>query len=249
VQSSLMQSVRVALIGDFDPQITAHRAIERSLQLLSSDTDGPRSLEWKWIATSQLTNGGVTEMLSAFDAVWCVPGSPYKSESGAMAAIQFARTNNKPFLGTCAGCQHAVLEYARNVLGITGAENAEGNPQAAVPLISPLLCSLVEVDDEIHFTAGSRVEKIYGKDRANESYHCRFGLNPKLEHLLSGSQLEITGRDKNGEARAFEIKSQKFYILTQYQPERSALAGKVHPLIEAFVKAAGCRQGRRPLQV
>jgi CTP synthase (UTP-ammonia lyase) len=232
-----MQPVKIAVIGDYNPQVTAHRAVERSLQLLSADMDRVRPLEWNWIGTSELTND-VAEMLSGFDGIWCVPASPYKNADGAIAAVEVARTTNKPFLGTCAGCQHAILEYARNVLGIVDAENVEDHPDAAVPLISPLLCSLVELDDEIHFTAGSRVGKIYGKDRANETYHCRFGLNPNLEHLLSGSELEITGRDKNGEARAYEIKSQKFYILTQYQPERSALAGKVHPLVEAFVKAA-----------
>jgi CTP synthase (UTP-ammonia lyase) len=63
-------------------------------------------------------------------------------------------------------------------------------------------------------------------------------LNPKLEHLLAESELEITGRDKNGEARAFEIKSQRFYVLTQYQPERNGLVGRVHPIISAFIQAA-----------
>jgi CTP synthase (UTP-ammonia lyase) len=229
-----MRPVRVALVGDRDPQVTAHHGIQASLQLLSTERD--RSIEWNWLSTSQLA-GSASEVLR-YDAVWCIPASPYKRESGALAAIQAARTNRKPFLGTCGGCQHAILEYARNVLRLANAENAEENPEASLPLISALSCSLVEAQDEIYFTPGSIVGRLYGTDQAHETYHCRYGLNPKLEHLLAGSELEITGRDKNGEARAFEMKSQRFYILTQYQPERSGLVGKVHPVISAFIEAA-----------
>jgi len=222
------------LVGDHDPQVIAHQGIQATLELLSTQRN--RSIEWNWLSTSQLTTGA-QEVLH-YEAIWCIPASPYKSEAGALAAIQAARTNRKPFLGTCGGCQHAILEYARNVLGISSAENEEENPEAALPLISALSCSLVEADDEICFTPGSIVEKLYGTGQAHESYHCRYGLNPKLEYLLAGSELEITGRDKNGEARAFEITSQRFYILTQYQPERKGLTGRVHPIISAFIRAA-----------
>ncbi len=78
-----------------------------------------------------------------------MPASPYASADGAFAAIRFARENARPFLGTCGGFQHAVIEYARNVIGITDADHAETNPGADMPLIAPLACSLVEVSQTL----------------------------------------------------------------------------------------------------
>jgi len=71
-----------------------------------------------------------------------------------------------------------------------------------------------------------------------EGYHCSYGLNPGLEHLLAGSALKITGRDSAGEARAFELAGHPFFLLAQFQPERQALVGAVPPLVAAFVSAA-----------
>jgi len=229
-----MRQIRVALVGDRDVRVIAHQGIEKSLTLWSGLSR--HAMEWDWLATRALAAEGYD--LSRYDAFWCVPASPYKSQSGAIKAIFHARTANKPFLGTCGGCQHAILEYARNALGLENADHAESNPDASLPLISALSCSLVEVESEVFFTAGSVVERIYGKGKANEPYHCRYGLNPALEHLLKESELRICGRDIHGEARAFEIGRQGFYILTQYQPERSALTGTIHPIVEAFLRAA-----------
>ncbi len=230
-----IQPVAIALVGDYDAGITAHAAIEKSLQLASA-APAAAKVVWRWLSTPQLA-ASVQELIQ-HDAVWCVPGSPYRSAAGALAGIQAARTRNIPFLGTCGGCQHALLEYARNVLGIGEAEHEEEAPHASLPLISALSCSLVEVENEVSFTPGSFVRRIYGTAQSKESYHCRYGLNPRLEYLISGSDMEITGRDKNGEARAFEIRNRWFYILTQFQPERSGLIGRLHPVIEAFLEAA-----------
>ncbi len=182
-----MRPLRIALVGDFDPEITAHQAIQASLRLAAASDI---SIEWDWLPTPSLAVS--TESKLSHDGVWCVPGSPYRSEDGAIAAIRLARERNTPFLGSCGGCQHAILEYARDVLGLTEAQHAEQNPEATLPLISLLSCSLVEVGEEIALAPGSLVHRIYGAERVRETYHCRYGLNPALEHLLAGSGLEIT---------------------------------------------------------
>jgi len=228
-----MRPLRIALVGDFDPQITAHQAIEASLRLASA---AKPSIEWDWLPTASLASS--TSAVSTHDGVWCVPGSPYRSEEGAIAAIRLARERDMPFLGSCGGCQHAILEYARDVLGLTEAQHAEQNPGASLPLISLLSCSLVEVGEEITLAPGSLMHRLYGVERVRETYHCRYGLNPALEHLLSGSELRITGRDPRGEARAFEMPGHRFFVLAQFQPERRGLTGQVHPLIAAFLRAA-----------
>jgi CTP synthase (UTP-ammonia lyase) len=229
-----MQAIRVALVGDHDESVLAHRAIPTALQLAGARLGC--EVQWGWCATDSLLRGPA--ILENYDCTWCVPGSPYKSETGALEAIRFAREAGQPFLGTCGGCQHAILEYARNVLGIRDAEHAEAHPNALLPLISPLSCALVEASGTIHLKQGTMIARIYGRDTVEEGYHCSYGLNPGLEHLLAGSALRISGRDGEGEARALELAGRDFYILTQFQPERNALRGALPPVVSAFVAAA-----------
>ena len=177
-------------------------------------------------------------LLREFDAVWCVPASPYADMDGALGAIRHARETGMPFLGTCGGYQHAVLEFARNALEQTEADNSEVNPTAKMPLIAPLFCALVEQSGDINFTPGSHIEKIHGKSCVTEKYHCSYGIARRYIGLFDQTALDIAGFDRDGDPRTIEIKSHPFFIGTAYQPERSALAGRSHPLIEAFVSAA-----------
>src|SRR5205809_607084 len=80
--------------------------------------------------------------LELFHGIWCVPGSPYRSMDGALRANRFARENGRPFLGTCGGFQHAIIESLRNVAGLKHADHAESNPDAKMPVIVRLACSL-----------------------------------------------------------------------------------------------------------
>jgi CTP synthase (UTP-ammonia lyase) len=107
-----------------------------------------------------------------------VPASPYANTDGALDAIRFARETGRPFLGTCGGFQHALLEYLRNVMGYRDAEHAEIRPAAEMLLITPLTCSLIEQSGVIFFSDGSRLQSLYGRAFAEEKYHCRYGLNP-----------------------------------------------------------------------
>src|SRR5206468_3349855 len=111
----------------------------------------------------------ISEQLRDYAAVWCVPGSPYKNTLGIIEAIRYARTQPIPFLGTCGGFQHAVMEYAEAVWGID-AFHAETNPNTINPVIAPLLCSLIDVTSGLHFEPTSRLRKIYGHDTAHEEY-------------------------------------------------------------------------------
>src|SRR5215467_725373 len=124
--------VTLALVGDRDERITAHRAIDTALPLLSRAIDV--AIEGRWLGTEMVTAAA----LQGVDGVWCVPGSPYRSIDGALCAIEHARTRGVPFLGTCGGFQHAVIEYARDVLGWADAEHAETAPDASRPVIALL---------------------------------------------------------------------------------------------------------------
>jgi CTP synthase len=225
-----MQSVRIALVGDFSADVTAHRAINESMRLAGSLA----CIEPHWIHTSAL---GSAQVLDSFDAIWCVPNSPYANTDGALWAIEWARTRQVPFLGTCGGFQHAVLEFVRHVLGRSDAAHAELDSGASFPVIAPLACALVEKSEHILPTGQGRFAQWYGAPRA-EGFSCSFGLNPACETLLENSGLEVVARGESGEVRAVELREHPFFLGTLFQPERTALRGELHPLVDAFLRAA-----------
>jgi CTP synthase (UTP-ammonia lyase) len=226
--------VRVGLIGDHDPTVVAHRAIPRALALASEATG--IAVEPSWVPTDAVTGEG---RVSGFDALWCVPATPYRSMEGALTAIAWAREHGRPFLGTCGGFQHAVVEYARTVLGWSDADHAETAPGAGARLvIAPLACELVEASGVVRFLEGTRLAAAYGAAEADEGYHCRYGLNPAFREALLAGPLHVAAVDAAGEVRAVELQGHPFYVGTLFQPERAALAGRVPPIVAAFLRAA-----------
>ncbi len=227
--------VTIALVGDRDDQALAHRAIPQALAIASATRGEP--VDHRWIGTAELATP-VDDVLGAFSAVWCIPASPYDNMDGALAAIRFARVTDRPFLGTCGGFQHALIEYFRNVLGQTGADNLESNEATDMPVVAALQCSLVEQTGDIFLSEGSHVRGIYGQNVCHEGYHCSYGFNDSYRALVDESPLVFSGFDAEGGPRVFELPGHPFYAGTLFQPERSALSDTGHPLISAFVAAA-----------
>src|SRR5262245_6433253 len=234
----MKQVIRIALVGDYSPEVPAHIAIPRALALAAEVAECDPAPDW--IATPELARGA-EQRLAPYHAVWCVPASPYASMDGALNAIRFARETGRPFRGTGGGCQHALIEYARGVLGLADADHAESNPDAALQLITPLACALRETRDSIRLLEGTRVRAIYGREEIVEGYNCSYGLNPAFRALLEASPLHITGVDDTGDVRVVELEGHPFFVATLFQPERSALAGTAHPLIAAYLQAAALR--------
>jgi CTP synthase (UTP-ammonia lyase) len=225
-------AIRIALIGDYDPQVTAHQAIPIALGMAAEHSG--QGIQFQWLATDRIN---AATPLNDFDGFWCVPASPYRDMDGALRAIRFAREQQRPFLGTCGGFQHAVLEFARNVLGWSDAEHGETSPDATPALLSPLTCSLVEAVDSIHLVEGSLIAKAYENAEIREGYHCRYGVNPEFERELLKQQLHAVGHDSVGDLRAVELKDHPFFVATLFQPERAALQGTLPPLVRALIEA------------
>src|SRR2546421_7588495 len=158
-------TARIALVGDRSPHVRAHVRIPALLDALAERDH--LVLDAYWIPSEDAETG-----LDGFDAVWLIPGSPYKSEAGAVAAVRAAREGGIPFLGTCGGFQHALLEYARNVCGLPDARHAEQSGDLENAVIIPLECSLVGHEAVIKLVPGSLAESILGADRTLERYHC-----------------------------------------------------------------------------
>jgi CTP synthase (UTP-ammonia lyase) len=224
-------TTRIGLVGDYDPTVPAHRAIPIALRLAGDES--AVSVEFEWIPTEEILDAS---RVIDFSGLWCVPASPYRSMAGALIAIRFARENRRPFLGTCGGFQHAIIEYARNVLGWTDAEHAETAPQATRPVITPLACELVEATESVSFRPGSRIASYYGREESTEGYRCRYGLNPEFQAALVSGPLRVGARDAAGQIRAVELDGHPFFVATLFQPERAALQNQVPPLVAAFVR-------------
>ena len=224
---------RIGLIGDHDATVLAHQAIPIALQLAEKAL--ALAVAFEWVPTAEILQ---PSRVANFDGLWCVPASPYRRMEGALLAIQFAREHGRPFLGTCGGFQHAIIEYARNVLGWADAEHAETAPDSIRPVIAPLACALVEATDAVHFRPGSRIAAAYGCERTSEGYQCRYGLNPKFQATLLSGPLRAGAHDAAGEIRAVELDGHPFFLATLFQPERAALKGQLPPLAAAFVRVS-----------
>jgi len=224
--------MKIGLLGDYDATVVAHQAIPRALALAAADLSLP--VDPVWLASSRVTGAE----LDGIDALWCVPASPYANPAAVIDAIRLARESGRPFLGTCGGYQHAVLEYARNCLGHAGAESSEENPDTEMPLICALQCRLAGTRDAINLQAGTRAATIYQSQRIVEEYNCGFGVNRDYLPLFNDSGLVFSGYDDAGDPRIVELPWHRFFIATAFQPERSAFAGRAHPLVMALLRAA-----------
>jgi CTP synthase (UTP-ammonia lyase) len=227
-------AIRVGLLGEFNEQQKAHHAIPKALAAASEG-----GVETTWVSTDSVEKG---ESLAAFHGLWCVPGMPYRSADGAITAIRFARISHLPFLGTSAGFQYALIEYARHVLGLTEADHQKSNPKAAIPLISPLGCGLLGVKARVRFMEGSHLRNAYRAAESIEEYHCSFGLNGRYRRLIESGSLCVSAVDDQHEIRAVELDGHPFFVATLFEPEMSATPS---PVVGAFV--AACQRRARTL--
>lgn len=227
----MRKNITVGLIGDHSQSVPAHQAIPPALQFAADALH--IEVRFEWVPTEEVTS---ISRISRFDGLWCVPASPYRSMEGALLAIRHARSSAVPFLGTCGGFQHAVIEYARNVLGWADADHAETDPGSARAVISALACALVEAKGSVRLFPGTRIASAYGVSETSEGYRCSYGLNPEFQAALLAGPLRAAADDETGEIRAVELEGHPFFVATLFQPERVALKGQSAPLVVAFVR-------------
>lgn len=219
--------MKIGLVGDRSDERRAHGAIPRALE--SAARLIGLGVTHAWLPTAALAAGAGDE-LADFDGIWCVPGSPYVSMPGALAAIRCAREYSVPFVGTCGGFQHALIEIARDVAGIASADHEESSPGAEELVIHRLTCMLHEDEREIHLRPGSRLASIYERDSIREGYHCAFGVNPKYRAVLERTGVVFTGTDDDGEPRAMELAGHPFFLATLYSSSSlRRCVGRLHP--------------------
>jgi CTP synthase (UTP-ammonia lyase) len=225
--------LRIGLVGDRSDAVAAHVAIPPALE--GAGRRLGRAVAPVWVATDALPDDTT---LCGFDGLWCIPASPYRDMGAALRAIRLARVEGIPFLGTCGGFQHALIEWAR-ANGIEDAEHAETSPDAADLVIAPLACSLVEASGAIHLAPGSRAATLVGATQTVERYHCSYGLAPAFAERLLAGPLRPTGWDDARDVRVVELDEHPFFVASLFQPERSSSEAAPHGLVLGFVAAAG----------
>ncbi len=242
----MTDAVRIGILGDFNPEFRSHHATNDALQHAARKLQ--LKVESTWVPTPTLTESDAAAILDPFDALLASPGSPYNSFDGMLKGIEFGRVHDRPFLGTCGGFQYAMIECARNVLGIRDATTAEEDPKAKNIVIYPVACAVPNRDPkapklsgvvpQIHLRPGSYLASFYGKESVEEEFFCNFELNPEFEWMAMEAGFPVVARGSNEECRAIESPAHLFFVATLFQPQLSSREDNPHPLIMAFVQHA-----------
>jgi CTP synthase (UTP-ammonia lyase) len=241
-------AVRIGILGDFNPEFPSHHATNHALQHAAVKVG--LKIESQWIPTPSLAAPAAEKILEGFDGLWASPGSPYKSFDGMLKGIEFARRRDWPFLGTCGGFQYALIEFARNIVGIADADSAENNSGSKNVVIYPVACAVSSRKGdapklsgkvpEIRLRPGSYLQSFYGKDKevVTEEFCCNFEINPDYEWCVMEAGFPVVARGAQGEIRALESPTHRFFIATLFQPQLSSTEENPHPVILAFTQAA-----------
>jgi len=229
-------TVRIAIVGDENAALPSHREINAVRGMLGDESFT------EWLAT----DGPRVADLAGFDGIWLVPGSPYADDAAAYAAVRWARERDVPFLGTCGGLQYAVVEYFRNVLGVRDASHAESDGVGAGNVVSALACSLMREERVVRPVPGTRFSDLVGDEPFVGMHYCGYGPSPGVVERLAAAGMVIEATADDAGAEVLELPSNRFFMLSLFQPQIGALAGRpVHPLLREFVACAREHAGRR----
>ena len=200
------------------------------------------------IHSEYLNTNNVKLKLSHLDGVLIAPGFGERGIEGKIDAVKFVRENNIPFLGICLGMQMAVIEYARNILGLENANSTEMNESTTHPVIS-----LMEEQKAITNKGGtmrlgawacelkenSIVAQVYNKTNIEERHRHRYEYNNQYREQLEAAGMIATGLNtETGLVEIIELPEHPWFVGVQYHPEYKSTVSNPHPLFVAFIKAA-----------
>jgi CTP synthase len=247
--------VRIGLIGKYVNLPDAYLSVVEALRH-GGYARGAR-IELEWIQAEEVEGLLAAGRLRDLDGIVIPGGFGERGVEGKVAAATYARENDIPCLGLCLGLQVMVIEYARNVLGLTGANSREFDAASPHPVID-LMDDQREVVDKggtmrlgaypAKLAPGSVVSEAYGADVVYERHRHRFEVNPRYRPRLDGGGLRCSGVSPDDRLVEFvELPGHPFYVGTQAHPEFKSRPDRPHPLFEALVAAACERaEGRSP---
>ncbi|CCH02184.1 CTP synthase [Fibrella aestuarina BUZ 2] len=242
-----VDEVRIGLVGKYVELHDAYKSIAESFIHAGSKNECKVHIDW--IQSEHLADeGAVEERLRDLDAVLVAPGFGERGIEGKINAIRYVRENGVPFLGICLGMQCAVIEYARNVLGLPEAHSYEMNPQTPNPVINMMEDQKKVVNMGGTMRLGAYACKIkkdslsyqaYGKTTISERHRHRYEFNSAyLEQFEKGGMRAVGTNPETGLVEIVELPSHPWFVGVQFHPELKSTVMAPQPLFVQFVKAA-----------
>ena len=240
------KEVSIGLIGKYVELKDSYKSIAESFIHAGVVHDCKVKLEW--IHSDGLTDENIKEKLKGLKGIVVAPGFGNRGIEGKIAAIKYARENNIPFFGICLGMQCAVIEFARNILGLKDAHSREMNPATSNPVID-----LLEAQKNISHMGGTMrlgsyackleegtlVQKIYNGKETHERHRHRYEFNNEYMKKFKDAGMVLSGINPDaGLVEIVELPKHPFFIGVQFHPEYKSTVENPHPLFVAFVKAA-----------
>lgn len=242
--------VRVGIVGKYvkvrDSYISIREAFVHAGAAEGLDVD------LEWIPSEAIASGGGEAYLSGIDGLLVPGGFGERGIEGKVEAVRFAREEGIPFFGICLGLQCAVIEFARNVLGIAGANSSEFDPETPDPVIA-LLPEQRGVTDKggtmrlgsypALLKEGSVIRSCYGKEGIEERHRHRYEFNPAYRERFEAKGMRMSGISPDGAlVESVELEGHPWFVAVQFHPEFTSRFLDPHPLFRGFIRAC---QNRR----
>jgi CTP synthase len=238
--------VSVGLIGKYIELQDAYKSILEAF--VHAGAMNECKVEVVNIHSEFITPENVEEKMASLDALLVAPGFGHRGIEGKIVAVKYARERGLPFFGICLGMQMAVIEYARNILGLQDAHSTEMNPDTPHPVID-----LMEAQKQVTDKGGtmrlgsymceldntSLAHKIYGKQRITERHRHRWEFNNAYLDAFEKAGMHASGKNPESTlVEIVEIPSHPFFIGVQYHPELKSTVENPHPIFVHFIRAA-----------
>jgi len=238
------------VVGKYTSNGDAYKSINEAL--IHGGIAADAKVEVRWIESDQLETGqDPRELLKGVDGLIVGPGFGGRGIEGKIEAIRYARESGLPFFGICLGLQMAVIEYARNVCGLVGANSEEMMDQPPYPVI-PLLPEQKDVTDKgasmrlgsfpCNLVHGTLSARLYGSGRITERHRHRYEVNNDFREELQEKGMVISGVSPDYRlVEMVEVPAHPFFVGTQAHPEFKSRPNRPHPLFVGLVQAAVAR--------
>lgn len=240
------KSVKIGLVGKYVELPDAYKSINESL--LQAAAYHHRKLDLCFIHSEKLNEENVVEQLSKMDGILIAPGFGQRGIEGKFTALKFARENNKPTLGICLGMQCMVIEYARNVLGLTDANSTEMDPKSPYKVIDLMeeQKNLTNMGGSMrlgaydcHIEKNSKAYQAYKKDLIQERHRHRYEFNNEFKAQFEEKGLKCVGiNPETNLVEVVEIPSLNWFVGVQFHPEYNSTVVNPNPLFMDFIGAA-----------
>jgi len=238
------RTIKIGLVGKYHLQ-DAYKSVYESLDHAAAHFGC--KVECQYVDSGELEKGGADEALKGVNGILIPGGFGDRGIEGKVIAAQYAREHGLPFLGLCLGMQIAVIEYARNVCGLTGAQSTEFETHPAHPVICLMEEQSKVVDlggsmrlggHDAIIKEGTRTHQLYGKLQIRERHRHRYEFNPVYRDILESAGLTISAvHSDNHLAEVIEITNHPFYVACQFHPEFLSRPNEPHPLFSGFIQA------------